>query len=203
MPRLSCFVMMGPGKSEAAIAATCPALGISLDFELAWGMETAQALHGYRANIEGARIAIPKMLDLFGRYNVINCTWATVGLPLLLTEGTRCLTICLAFGPNIVSPDFRPMNGFPILVATRLRIHCISGCRSYARSATARDRKSPATLSRTTTALEDGTGRPTLPCRPARRSSGGVPHRGAPQEPRLPAQSSSRELPASLPGSGI
>ena len=71
--------MMGPGKSEAAIAATCPALVISLDFELAWGMETAQALHGYRANIEGARIAIPKMLDLFGRYNA-HVTWATVGL---------------------------------------------------------------------------------------------------------------------------
>jgi peptidoglycan/xylan/chitin deacetylase (PgdA/CDA1 family) len=55
------------------------ALVISLDFELHWGVRVHQRPDGpYRANLLGARAAIPRLLDLFDRYD-IGATWATVG----------------------------------------------------------------------------------------------------------------------------
>jgi len=56
-----------------------PALLISLDFELFWGVTDARSLTGYRNNIEGVWNAIPKILELFRRYS-IRATWATVGM---------------------------------------------------------------------------------------------------------------------------
>ena len=56
-----------------------PLFIISLDFELAWGMEASKAYGSYRANILGARKAIPRILALSEKNNV-QCTWATVGL---------------------------------------------------------------------------------------------------------------------------
>lgn len=56
-----------------------PALVISLDFELHWGVRDR---HGpdsrYMANVRGARDAIPRLLDLFAEYDIA-ATWATVG----------------------------------------------------------------------------------------------------------------------------
>jgi peptidoglycan/xylan/chitin deacetylase (PgdA/CDA1 family) len=52
---------------------------ISLDFELMWGIRYQHNVTGYRANILGARQAIPAMLKLFHEYE-IHATWATVGL---------------------------------------------------------------------------------------------------------------------------
>lgn len=53
---------------------------ISLDFELHWGVrDTASTGGPYRANLLGARDAVPSMLDLFDRYGVA-ATWATVGM---------------------------------------------------------------------------------------------------------------------------
>lgn len=52
---------------------------ISLDLEQAWGMEAAKAYGSERANILGARDAIPRMLALAEHFG-IGCTWATVGL---------------------------------------------------------------------------------------------------------------------------
>ncbi len=52
---------------------------ISLDFELFWGVADSRTIAGYRHNIEGEWEAIPKMLDLFQRYE-IRATWATVGM---------------------------------------------------------------------------------------------------------------------------
>jgi hypothetical protein len=52
---------------------------ISLDFELMWGIRYQRSVPGYRANILGARQAIPAMLKLFHEYE-IHATWATVGL---------------------------------------------------------------------------------------------------------------------------
>jgi peptidoglycan/xylan/chitin deacetylase (PgdA/CDA1 family) len=71
---------------EAEQSATEPgepgagALIISLDFELLWGVRDLLPPDGgaYRANILGAREAIPRMLDLFAEFDVA-ATWATVG----------------------------------------------------------------------------------------------------------------------------
>lgn len=51
---------------------------ISLDFELYWGVRDKLPAASYRENILGARQAVPKILDLFTRYN-IHSTWAVVG----------------------------------------------------------------------------------------------------------------------------
>lgn len=52
---------------------------MSLDFELAWGvLDTLGAEGAYRANLLGARDAVPRTLDLFEEFGVA-ATWATVG----------------------------------------------------------------------------------------------------------------------------
>lgn len=56
-----------------------PAFVISLDFELHWGVrDIYRPDDAYGANLRGAREAIPKMLELFARYDIA-ATWATVG----------------------------------------------------------------------------------------------------------------------------
>ena len=57
---------------------TSSAFVISLDFELMWGVRDHADISSYGANILGVRAAIPRLLDLFGRFN-IRATWATVG----------------------------------------------------------------------------------------------------------------------------
>ncbi|MBT2639680.1 polysaccharide deacetylase family protein [Bacillus sp. ISL-39] len=52
---------------------------ISLDFELTWGVHDVLSLNEYRENLLGVQTAIPRLLDLFGRYR-IHATWGTVGL---------------------------------------------------------------------------------------------------------------------------
>lgn len=52
---------------------------ISLDFELFWGMTDKTTLKQYGENILGVRKAIPRMLELFSKYD-IHATWATVGM---------------------------------------------------------------------------------------------------------------------------
>lgn len=61
------------------MSATPGGLVVSLDFELAWGvLDTPGAEGPYKANLLGAREAIPRMLELFERFDVA-ATWATVG----------------------------------------------------------------------------------------------------------------------------
>ena len=52
----------------------------SLDFELRWGMHDLLGLDrdSYRKNLEGAREAVPRLLQLFSERGV-RATWATVG----------------------------------------------------------------------------------------------------------------------------
>ena len=57
---------------------TEPAMIVSLDFELFWGMQDKCDLSSYKDNVLGVRKAIPLMLDLFEKYG-IHATWATVG----------------------------------------------------------------------------------------------------------------------------
>ena len=56
-----------------------PFFTISLDFELMWGMYDLLTKQQYGKNILGGRSAIPKILQLFKKYN-IHATWACVGL---------------------------------------------------------------------------------------------------------------------------
>lgn len=51
---------------------------ISLDFELFWGMQDCSTLDEYQDHVLGGRQAIPKLLNLFQKYD-IHATWATVG----------------------------------------------------------------------------------------------------------------------------
>jgi Polysaccharide deacetylase len=56
------------------------ALVISLDFELHWGLRDHVRLGDpYERNLRGERVAIDRMLELFGERG-IGCTWATVGM---------------------------------------------------------------------------------------------------------------------------
>jgi peptidoglycan/xylan/chitin deacetylase (PgdA/CDA1 family) len=56
------------------------ALVLSLDFELHWGVRDILPPDGsYRGNLLGARAAVPRILELFARFEVA-ATWATVGL---------------------------------------------------------------------------------------------------------------------------
>ena len=52
----------------------------SLDFELRWGMHDLLGLDRdrYRKNLEGAREAVPQLLQLF-TWRGVRATWATVG----------------------------------------------------------------------------------------------------------------------------
>jgi len=53
-------------------------LVISLDFELFWGVHDSRNLADYGCHIDNVRQIIPRILDLFMRYD-IHATWATVG----------------------------------------------------------------------------------------------------------------------------
>lgn len=83
-----------------------PALVISLDLEQAWGSDPRRI---GRAEIEayhGARLAIPRMLDLAARHDVA-MTWATVGL-LFFAEREEMIAHL---------PDIRPVFADPHLSA--------------------------------------------------------------------------------------
>jgi peptidoglycan/xylan/chitin deacetylase (PgdA/CDA1 family) len=57
-----------------------PAVVISLDFELRWGVHDVYGLDidGYRENLENVHEVVPKLLKLFEDRNIC-ATWATVG----------------------------------------------------------------------------------------------------------------------------
>jgi peptidoglycan/xylan/chitin deacetylase (PgdA/CDA1 family) len=64
-----------------------PALVVSIDVELAWGLRDLLPPDGgaYRENLLGARRALPRLLDLFRAYDVA-ASWAMVGF---LMAGSR------------------------------------------------------------------------------------------------------------------
>lgn len=51
---------------------------ISIDFELMWGVRDQLSIAQYGANIRGVRDALPRILNLFDKFE-IRATWATVG----------------------------------------------------------------------------------------------------------------------------
>ncbi len=76
---------------------------VSLDFELFWGMTDHLAYDDYKENILGARVAIPRLLNLFEKYG-IHATWATVGL--LFAESKA--------EAEAFSPELRPTYDNPV-----------------------------------------------------------------------------------------
>ncbi len=51
---------------------------VSLDLELYWGVRDKRDPEQYRMHVEGTRRVVPRLLDLFRKYEV-HATWATVG----------------------------------------------------------------------------------------------------------------------------
>lgn len=83
------------------------ALVISLDFELHWGVRDRCPPHGsYRANLLGARDAIPRILDLFEEYQIA-ATWATVGF-LFATSREEVEFFSPRIRPQYVNTSLRP-----------------------------------------------------------------------------------------------
>lgn len=83
---------------------------ISLDFELFWGVRDIFTPEQYGANIAGARVAIPRMLELFERHG-IRATFATVGL-LFFENKAAMLEGLPSRRPKYSNPNLSPYQGY-------------------------------------------------------------------------------------------
>ncbi|MGL4483664.1 MAG: polysaccharide deacetylase family protein [Anaerovoracaceae bacterium] len=81
-------------------------LVISLDFELYWGVRDNKSIEDYQDNILGGRLAIPKILTLFNRYN-IHATWAAVGF-LCFEKKAELVTALPQKQPKYVNENLSP-----------------------------------------------------------------------------------------------
>lgn len=79
---------------------------ISLDFELNWGVHDVFTLEQYEENIIGARKAIPRMLELFERFD-IHVTWATVGM-LNFKDKMELMENLPTLRPSYANSNFSP-----------------------------------------------------------------------------------------------
>jgi Polysaccharide deacetylase len=79
---------------------------VSLDFELYWGLRHLPSVKKYFRNLEGARAAIPAILEIFNEYD-IHATWAIVGF--LFFDQTRTL---LDHAPKL-RPCYHNRNLYP------------------------------------------------------------------------------------------
>jgi len=77
---------------------------ISLDLELYWGLMDKKPPPSYVTNIEGVRLAVPKILDLFKSYN-ISATWACVGMT-LEKEASDILSTPLSERPHYLQQNY-------------------------------------------------------------------------------------------------
>lgn len=77
-----------------------------MDFELNWGVHDVFTLEQYKENLHGAREAIPRILELFDRFD-IHATWATVGL-LLFNNKKELLSRLPALQPNYSNSNLSP-----------------------------------------------------------------------------------------------
>ncbi|WP_281541902.1 polysaccharide deacetylase family protein [Maribacter aestuarii] len=83
---------------------------ISLDFELMWGVRDNRTIDSYGANVEGVRIALPMMLELFRKYN-IKATFATVGFLFAKTK-KELLAYVPVNKPAYANNNLSPYNGY-------------------------------------------------------------------------------------------
>lgn len=88
-------------------------LVISLDFELHWGVRDLTRTDGpYRSNLLGARQAVPRLLEMFERFEM-GVTWATVGFLFAssLQEVQRFLpTVQPQYADQNLSPYLEPIG---------------------------------------------------------------------------------------------
>ncbi len=81
---------------------------ISLDFELYWGVRDKLSVQQYGENIKGVHQVIPKLLDIFSKYEV-NATFATVGLLFFETK-QEMLEGLPARKPNYLNSNLSPYD---------------------------------------------------------------------------------------------
>ena len=89
-----------------------PTLIVSLDFELFWGMLDQCPLEEYQDHVLGGRAAIPRLLELFEKYD-IHATWAAVGF--LFGENTQSLSRYFpeeGLRPGYANPALDPYGWF-------------------------------------------------------------------------------------------
>ena len=79
---------------------------ISLDFELFWGVRDHRTLENYGENIRNVHLVVPRLLELFMKYNV-HCTWATVGF-LFFKEKQEMLSWLPAQRPDYFKKEYDP-----------------------------------------------------------------------------------------------
>lgn len=81
---------------------------ISLDFELYWGMRDVQPLESYQEHIRNVHFVIPKLLELFMKYE-IHATWAIVGF-LFLNDKKELLQKFPSELPKYSNNQFNPYD---------------------------------------------------------------------------------------------
>lgn len=84
---------------------------VSLDFELFWGMLDVCPLEDYQDHVLGGREAIPKLLELFRKYD-IHATWAAVGF-LFGENREELVSFFPEKRPGYENPRLSPYAYFP------------------------------------------------------------------------------------------
>jgi peptidoglycan/xylan/chitin deacetylase (PgdA/CDA1 family) len=82
---------------------------VSLDFELFWGVRVKKSIEKYGENIKGVHKAIPRLLDIFDKYQ-INATFATVGF-LFFENKSELLNSLPTKFPNYINKKLSPYLG--------------------------------------------------------------------------------------------
>jgi peptidoglycan/xylan/chitin deacetylase (PgdA/CDA1 family) len=82
---------------------------VSLDFELMWGVrDRIDSGDPYRVNLHGARVAVPRLLELFEEF-AVGATWATVGFLFAASRSER-EELAPSLRPSYVNTRLSPYN---------------------------------------------------------------------------------------------
>lgn len=84
-------------------------LVISLDFELLWGVRDKKTIDQYGENIRAVHTIVPRLLELFDRYEV-KATFSTVGF-LFFDNKTALLSSLPNLLPDYSNKNLSPYNG--------------------------------------------------------------------------------------------
>ena len=87
---------------------------ISLDFELLWGLREKVTANNYKYNILGVWEVIPKMLNMFHKYEV-KATFAVVGF-LFAANKTEILKFLPEPKPKYINQKLSPYSGYLNLI---------------------------------------------------------------------------------------
>mgnify|MGYP003310883936 CR=1 FL=1 len=98
---------------------------VSLDFELFWGMLDQCALEDYQANVLGGRAAIPRLLELFRKYD-IHATWAAVGF-LFAENHQELMRYFPTETPSYVQKNLSPYDWFEKIGEDEVSAPCFYG----------------------------------------------------------------------------